>query len=144
MAVFTDNIRIRFAHTDPAGIVFYARYFEILNAVLEDWFHEGLDYNFDRLNFGDRIGIPMVHIHVDFLVPSRMGDLVTYYLSVAKLGRSSFTVNYEARVGEQVRMRAQAVHVFMPMGGNKTIPIPAVVRERMQKYLVETPDGAQK
>ena len=42
MTVFTVDIPVRFQHTDPAGIVFYPRYFEMINQVIEDWFAEKL------------------------------------------------------------------------------------------------------
>jgi len=34
MAVFERDIQVRFAHCDPAGIIFYPRYFEIIK---EKW-----------------------------------------------------------------------------------------------------------
>jgi 4-hydroxybenzoyl-CoA thioesterase len=37
------RVPIRFQHTDPAGIVFYPRYFEILGQIIEDWFSHDLD-----------------------------------------------------------------------------------------------------
>ena len=33
--IFERNKRVRFAHCDPAGIVFYPRYFEMLNELVE-------------------------------------------------------------------------------------------------------------
>ena len=41
-AVSERRERVRFGHCDPAGIVFYPRYFEMLNALVEDWISEGL------------------------------------------------------------------------------------------------------
>ena len=35
---FQISTKVRFGDVDPAGIVFYPRYFEMLNAAVEDWF----------------------------------------------------------------------------------------------------------
>ena len=44
-------IQIEFNHCDPAGIVFYPRYFEMVNSVCENFFREvaGLSYAMRRL-----------------------------------------------------------------------------------------------
>ena len=39
---FTTTRKVRFEHCDPAGIVFYPRYFEMINGTVEDWFEEDL------------------------------------------------------------------------------------------------------
>ena len=38
MAVFETVIPVRFQHCDPAGIVFYPRYLEMINQTVEEWF----------------------------------------------------------------------------------------------------------
>jgi len=41
-ATFDMPVRIRFAHCDPAGIVFFPQYLVLTNALVEDWFTERL------------------------------------------------------------------------------------------------------
>ncbi|MCO5127369.1 MAG: hypothetical protein M9957_08845 [Rhodobacteraceae bacterium] len=36
--IFRQDIRVGFNHCDPAGIVFYPRYFEMANTVCESFF----------------------------------------------------------------------------------------------------------
>jgi 4-hydroxybenzoyl-CoA thioesterase len=33
---FEEEVLVKWAHTDPAGFVFYLRYFEMINALVED------------------------------------------------------------------------------------------------------------
>ncbi len=42
------QIRVEFNHCDPAGIVFYPRYFEMANSVVENFFRDEVDYPFAR------------------------------------------------------------------------------------------------
>ena len=46
---FTTERRVRFADCDAAGIVFFPRYFEMLNALVEDWFTQGLGVDYAQL-----------------------------------------------------------------------------------------------
>ena len=40
--VFKKSCMIRFAHCDPAGIVFHPNFFVLFNGLTEDWFREGM------------------------------------------------------------------------------------------------------
>ena len=44
-APFVSQVEVRFRHFDPAGIVFYPRYFEMINDFVEEWF----DYSERRI-----------------------------------------------------------------------------------------------
>ena len=41
MSVFSVDIPVRFAQAGVSGLVFYPRYFEMINALVEDWFGDG-------------------------------------------------------------------------------------------------------
>ena len=49
MTAYQREVLVRFAHCDPGGIVFYARYFEMINGVVEDWFEDALEASFSGL-----------------------------------------------------------------------------------------------
>ncbi len=86
--IYRRIIPIEFNHCDPAGIVFYPRYFEMTNSVVENFFDEVLDYSFARMT-RERCGVPTVRIEVNFRVPSRLGDKPEFRLEIAGVGRSS-------------------------------------------------------
>ena len=58
MAVFVVDIRVRFSHVDQAGLIFYPRYFEMFNEVIEEWFDRGLDCSFRQLHGGAQMRGP--------------------------------------------------------------------------------------
>ena len=58
---------MRFGHCDPAGIVYYPRYFEMLNELVEDWFAQALGLPFDVLIGQRRIGMPTAQLDTRFL-----------------------------------------------------------------------------
>ncbi len=134
--VFRTPISIRFAHCDPAGIVFYPRYFELINGVVEDWCAQGLGMSFHEMHMVQGIGLPTVHIETDFVKTSVMGDELIAELRVIKLGRASSTVEIRMLGQEQdLRLTARLVLVMAQVQERKAIALPIVLREQMQNYL---------
>ena len=102
--VFERQELVRFGHCDPAGIVFYPRYFEMLNAVVEDWFTLGLGVDYAQLLGPRRVGMPSVRLSAEFKRVSRMGDHLTQRIAINKLGRSSLglTIQFDGNDGCRV------------------------------------------
>ncbi|PHR55814.1 MAG: thioesterase [Robiginitomaculum sp.] len=135
MAVYTRQVKVRFAYCDPAGIIFYPRYFEILNSVVEDWFCDELGHSFRDLleNFG--IGTPMVDIQTEFLKPCRLDDLLDISLSLEKAGTSSAVIIVNARIGDALHIRTRGVLVCAKTDLSSSAPWPDDIAINMQKYL---------
>jgi 4-hydroxybenzoyl-CoA thioesterase len=134
--VFSTPISIRFAHCDPAGIVFYPRYFELINGVVEDWCAQGLGMSFHEMHIVQGVGLPTVHIETDFVKTSVMGDELIAELRLLKLGRASATIEIQMLGQEQdLRLRAQLVLVMAQVKERKAIALPVTLREQMQRYL---------
>nr|WP_316644230.1 thioesterase family protein [uncultured Roseateles sp.] len=133
--VFERQERVRFGHCDPAGIVFYPRYFEMLNALVEDWFTEGLGVNYADLLGPRRTGVPTVHLGVDFQRISRMGDLLTQRVAINKLGRSSLGLNLQFDGADGVRVVFQQVLVCTSLDTHKPIAWPDDLRAALQRCL---------
>lgn len=89
---FTKPEKIRFKHVDYAGIVFYPRFLEMLNDLVEDWFEEALDRPFSKIH--ETNGIPTVDLKVQFKKAARIGELLTKKLWVIKLGGASVTCGF--------------------------------------------------
>ena len=81
---FERALRIRFAHCDPAGIVFFPQYLVMFNGLVEDWFTEGLGVSYAELLGPRRVGLPIVRLECDFSAISRMGDDVVLGLSIMR------------------------------------------------------------
>ena len=135
---FSVTRRIRFADVDPAGIVFYPRYFEMINGTVEDWFDEGLDYGFDQMILQDGFGVPTATIQVDFKAPSRLDDLVELELQLVRLGRSSIGLQINIQCEGELRAVVQQTLVFIRMEGNKPVRIPDSLRARIERSMEDS------
>ena len=130
---FTTRSKVRFAHVDAAGIVFYPRYFEMLNGAVEDWFAEGLGVGFAELHLTRGLGVPTVSLDSRFAAPSRLGDELDITIEVKSVGRSSCAVAYTVACGDEVRMTAEGVLVCMVLAEGRSAPWPDDVRDGLAK-----------
>jgi len=90
---FIKQEQIRFRHTDFAGIVFYPRFLEMLNDLVEDWFEEALDRPFHKIH--ETNGIPTVDLKIQFKTAARLGEVLTKSLWVKELKTSSVICGFK-------------------------------------------------
>ena len=134
---FTRDYLIRFAHCDPAGIVFYPQYFVLFNDQVEDWFAQELDCDFARLHQHRLLGVPTVHINCDFANPSRLVDIVSFGLSVEKIGKKSVHLIRKAYVGDDVRVSMTQVLACVSVQTSSACEWPADLRAAMSRFLIQ-------
>jgi 4-hydroxybenzoyl-CoA thioesterase len=89
---FTKQEKIRFKHVDYAGIVFYPRFLEMLNDLVEDWFEEALERPFSKIH--ETNGIPTVDLKVQFKKAARLGEILTKSLWVKNIGGASLLCGF--------------------------------------------------
>ena len=89
---FIKQEKIRFKHIDYAGIVFYPRFLEMLNDLVEDWFEEALERPFSKMH--ETNGIPTVDLKVQFKNAARIGENLTKKLWVKELKTSSIICGF--------------------------------------------------
>lgn len=90
---FIKTEKVRFQHVDYAGIVFYPRFLEMLNCLVEDWFEEALERPFSKMH--ETNGIPTVDLKVQFKKAARLGETLTKKLWVKHLGGASLLCGFQ-------------------------------------------------
>jgi 4-hydroxybenzoyl-CoA thioesterase len=130
--IYTRVIQIEFNHCDPAGIVFYPRYFEMTNSVVENFFADVLDCSFAKM-MEDRSGVPTARIEVNFHAPSRLGEKLTFALQITRVGRSSVAFQLVAEGGGIDRLTADLTLVNVD-GNGQSQPWHSAVRARMTDF----------
>jgi 4-hydroxybenzoyl-CoA thioesterase len=90
----TRKVSVEWGDCDPAGIVYYPRYFE--------WFDDSTAALFAAAGVANGVmhkaykivGIPMVDTRAKFLIPSKYEDELTIESTVVEFRRSSFDVRH--------------------------------------------------
>jgi 4-hydroxybenzoyl-CoA thioesterase len=133
--VFEVEETVRFAHCDPAGIVFFPQYLVMLNTLHERWFGEALDVPYAHYIGERRLGLPTVRLECDFTAISRLGDRLRQRLAVAKLGRASLELAVEYDCEGELRARFRQVLVCTSLVTHKSCPLPEDLRSAMQRFV---------
>jgi len=133
---FTTTAQVRFADVDPAGIVFYPRYFEMLNGAVEDWFAQALGLDFATMHLERHMGVPTVKLETGFVSPSRLGDRLDITITPQRLGRTSCGIEVVFAGEGRVRLRAQVVLVCMDLDTHRPVEWPEGVRSAIEAGLV--------
>lgn len=127
---------VRFQHCDPAGIVFYPRYYEMLNLTVEQFFEEKVGISFNQLQQELHVTVPSVRIETDFFEASYLEDRLDFQLRLDRLGRSSLSFNISCRCGDEERLKALITLVCIDFSKKKAVPWPETVRSRIEGMMV--------
>lgn len=124
---------VRFGDCDLAGMVYFPRYLDLLNGIVEDWWSE-LGFPWSDLIRRRQVGLPTVHLNVDFRAPSRLGDILSFDLQIGKLGRTSITLLHTISGGDGVRCAATQVVVAISMETRAPQPWPPDIRVALETF----------
>ena len=129
----TRTVRIEWGDCDPAGIIFYPRYFEIFDASTAALFEHALGITkfqmFKTLEFA---GWPLARTQARFLKPTRFGDDVVVVTTV-NFGRSSFDIEHKLSLKGELCAECTEKRVWVVRdadGRLKSHPVPAAVRTK--------------
>jgi len=126
---FTHPVEVRYLEADQQGVVFnmwYLAYFDDAFAGLLA--HGGLTYT-DLMAQG--WDVQLVHTELDWTGPVRWGDPVEIDVALARVGTTSFALQFVTRVGDRVACTAETVYVAVETTGWTKVPVPDVLRQAL-------------
>jgi 4-hydroxybenzoyl-CoA thioesterase len=133
MLTSTRKIRIEWGDCDPAGIVFYPRYFEMFEICIATLFERATGMTkYQMLQAYDFSGYPVVQARAQFLASAKYGDDVVAETSIGEFRRSSFDVHHKVFNGENLAVEGFETRVWVARhpheaGKLKAKPIPPEV-----------------
>jgi 4-hydroxybenzoyl-CoA thioesterase len=137
MLITRRTIRIEWGDCDPAGIVFYPRYFEWFDACTLGLF-QAAGFLKGDLESRQGLAIPMVDMRSRFLIPSGFGDELTVETTITRFGRSSFDVLHRMLKGADLAVECTETRVWIRLGPSgpgrlKSQPIPEAVIQALSQ-----------
>ncbi len=132
---YTYTRRIQWGDADPALMAYTARFLDFAMDAVDSWFRDVVGVDWYRLNTEHGFGSPAVHVDMDFSTPLRPGDTLQLSLYVERVGNASLSLRFEGRLdsGEPV-YAGNLVHVFVDRKSLRSVPMPALVREPIERY----------
>jgi 4-hydroxybenzoyl-CoA thioesterase len=129
------QLQIEWGQCDPAGIVFFPRYFEMFDAATAALFAAATGISKAQMIADyDIIGIPMIKSEASYAAPCRFGDAIEIVTRITSIGRSSIAIEHRLSRGVDVSVEAREWRVWTgrdAAGVLASMEIPAAVRSAL-------------
>ena len=124
---FTTSVRVRYAETDAAGVVYYGNYltyFEVARVELL----RALGHPITRIE-AQGILMPVVEARLKYLRPAHLDDLLEIGVSIESVGPASFTCDYEVSRDGLLLVSGWTRLAVCERESGRAVPMPAWLRE---------------
>jgi 4-hydroxybenzoyl-CoA thioesterase len=136
MLTNTRQVRIEWGDCDPAGIIFYPRYFEIFDASTNALFERALGLTkFEMFKALPFAGFPLVSTRANFLKPTRYGDDVVVDTTI-KFGRASFEVEHRLSLNGEICAECVETRVWVVRDADGGFKSQAMPEDVLAKFRV--------
>jgi 4-hydroxybenzoyl-CoA thioesterase len=141
--------RIEWCDCDPAGIIFYPRYFEIFDTSTTALIERVLGMNkFAYLKAYDFAGHPVVETRARFRQPTRFGDDISIETKLVECGESTLKLEHRISKGGALAVEGFETRVWAKRDAGdpwriKKQPIPAEVVARLKQAENEQAEAEQ-
>jgi YbgC/YbaW family acyl-CoA thioester hydrolase len=131
--MFISKRKINFYDCDPAGILFYAKIYELCHSVYEEMIQSfNLEENYWT---NDDYVVPIIHSEATYHKPLVYNSFVLIELSITSISSSSFKLSYSCKneVGDSC-VEVKTTHVFVDKKTWKKKSIKDDVRAGLIQY----------
>ena len=106
------------------------RYFEMLNATVEDWFEADIGAGFPTMIDTLDCASPLGTIETKFIVACRLGELLTFSLNVQAAGEKTVTLLIETYCQDELRAVSKLTLVCVHRDISGARAWPPAIREQ--------------
>ena len=140
---FRAHLAVRFGDIDHAGIVYYPRFLHYFHVALEEFFGAVVGIEYHTVINEHRLGLPSVHLSIDFRRPLRFGDAIDVEVRGLELGTTSVTWHYAVwKQDGSLAAEATIVTVALDMDSFVKRELPAWLRAKLAAYAASLPAPA--
>ena len=127
--VFEFPVQVRYMEVDAQNVVFNAWYLTYFDEAFNGFLTaHGLSYQ-KMIDSG--FDVQLVHTDIDWISGLRWGDDVRVAVSTARVGTTSFALDFQTRRLGQPTCTARTVYVVIATDGSGKRPIPPVLAEAL-------------
>ncbi|MBN9097027.1 MULTISPECIES: thioesterase family protein [unclassified Pseudonocardia] len=122
---FLHPVHVRYLEVDGQGVVFNAWYLAWFDDAMTAFLlHGGLPY---RTMLDAGYDVQLVRTEIDWKAGVGFGDEVEVAVSTARIGRTSFALDFEVRRGAQVTCAGRTFYVVIATDGSGKREIPPLI-----------------
>jgi acyl-CoA thioester hydrolase len=128
---FRHTLRVRYHECDPQGVVFNANYLTYFDVLLTELWRELGGYA-EMVEAGQDLVV--AEATVRYRAPLRFDDEFDGVVRVATLGETSMIIGFTLDRDGELCAEGENRYVFVGSGGQGKTPIPAALRQGLERY----------
>ena len=126
---FTVPVDVRYMEVDAQGVVFNAWYLAYFDDAMTAFLaHRDLPY---RAMLDAGFDVQLVRTEIDWRAGVRWQDGIVVAVAPARIGRTSFALDFEVRRGDEVTCSARTVYVVVATDGSGKRPVPPLIAQAL-------------
>lgn len=118
---------VKFEDCDPAGIIFFANYFQYAQSAIAE--HFSGTGEFLQFYNGTELVYPVLSTNAEFKKMVRLGDLLEVYISVSQIKESSLEFLFEFFHQEKKTADLRIAHVCISKSSGTKQPLPQFLKK---------------
>lgn len=128
---FRHRHRVRNAEVDAHGILFNARYLDLMDAALTEYFRAAGAT--DPADYPDGATFRIARIAIDYAASFRLDEMIDIGVRCARVGRTSvlFAFDMAAEGDARPRATAEMVRVHVDVASGRPSPVPDAIVARL-------------
>lgn len=115
--------------------MFYPQFLMMTEGAKDDWFERGLGHSRRELLSERRLTVEPDQIRCDFSVPVRMGEALTFELSVSEISDASVRIRIVGKRDAVEHLTITQTIAFVSLDTRSAVPVPGDLRPRIAEYL---------
>ena len=140
--VFSFPIRVYWEDTDAGGVVYHANYLAFLERARTEWLRaHGIGQHGMRTT--EDLVLAVRSIHVDFIKPARLDDVVHVTVAAKDRRGASFTLDQELFRGDDCLLRASVRIACLQASTFRPRPLPSWLIAMSEKSQASTGDASR-
>jgi len=126
---FTHPVKVRYLEVDAQGVVFNAWYLAWFDDAMTAFLlHGGLPY---RTMLDAGYDVQLVRSEIDWKAGVGFDDDVEVAVSTARIGRTSFALDFEVRRGSDITCAGRTIYVVIATDGTGKREIPPLIADAL-------------
>ena len=137
---FTTPVRVRYAETDAAGVVYYGNYLTYFEVVRVELLR-ALGHPITSIE-EQGVQLPVVEARLKYLRPARLDDLLEVSVSVESVGPASFAFDYEVCRDRLLLVSGWTRLAVCERDTGRAMPMPSWLRELFERIPATAGSGS--
>ena len=130
-SVFSHDIKVRWANCDPANIAYTGNLANFSLEAIDAWWEKHTGSDWYTMNIDRNIGLPFVHMSIDFIFPVTPKHLLECQVRLIKLGTNSIRFAVAGIQNNTRCFTGEFVEAFVDAKAHKKTPMPDGFRQQL-------------